>query len=239
MKNPSRSVLVALVALGLLLAGSTAFAAQVGCVVNNINGTISIDPPGCSYSGPGDLIHGQGDLSWDPIHASFTNVASAPHSVLGGEISTFDSEITIRLTGNGPLEGYEGSVTIPAKSEAHAGPWTMEDKPISFDTEMMRLEGQLERGTESDFSYLRVVAGTEYGYPSPGHTTATTQDGETYVVDSMFEMGFRIEYVGAPGGPLEGYEGAFEGTAVMKAFADPDRDAEAEAEAAAAAKASR
>ena len=214
---------VLLIALCTLIASSASGIQALGdgnCLVDNINGQIQITPPGCSYSGPDDLIHGQGDLSWDPAHAFFTNVQVHQGGIYQGTVDTFDSEITIHITGKDRLEGYETVVTIPANCEAHAGPWSMKDSPISFQTEMMRLEGQAEG--HKDFSYLRVVAGSEYGYPSPGHTTATTQDGKTYVVDSMFEMGFRIEYVGAPGSPLEGYEGSFEGTAVMKAYANPE-----------------
>ncbi|MEM8931338.1 MAG: hypothetical protein AAGE94_09195 [Acidobacteriota bacterium] len=225
MKTLSPRFFLILAGCVLLLAAAAPAAQSLGngnCRVDNINGNIQITPPGCSYSGPDDLVHGQGDLSWDPRHAHFNNVAVHAGGVLQGTVDSFDSAVIITVRGNGRLEGYESTVTIPAKCEAHAGPWSVDDQPISFQTEMMRLEGQLEDDGNSDFSYLRVVAGTEYGYPSPGHTTASTQDGKSYVVDSMFEMGFRIEYVGAPGGPLAGYEGAFEGTAVMKAFANPE-----------------
>ena len=230
MKNLDRFILVVSVASILALVGAPAFAAAAPsgsgpCTVSNVGGIIQITPSNCTYNGPGTLQHGAGNiqaLRWHPDHKHFFNIRIEPGGVFAGTIDTFDSTIDIQLTGSGPLEGYEGTVSIPAKCEAHAGPWSMDDSPISFETEMMRIEGQLEDGSDSDFSYLRITGGTENGFHSPGHTTATTQDGQTYVVDSMFEIRYRIEYMGAEGGPLEGYGGEFEGTAVMKAYANSE-----------------
>ena len=231
MKSSSRFIFVMSMVSILAFVGMPVFgAAPTGgssgpCTVNNATGVPLITPPDCTYRGPGDLRHGQGDvqaLRWTPRHRKFFDIEINQGGVFNGSVDTFQSEIEIEVTGTGPLEGYAGTVSVSAKCEAHAGPWSVDEKPISFETEMMRIEGELAEGSDSDFSYLRITGGSENGFPSPGHTTATTQDGETYVVDSVFEMGYRIEYVGAEGGPLEGYRGEFEGTAVMKAYANAE-----------------
>jgi hypothetical protein len=47
--------------------------------------------------------------------------------------------------------------------------------------------------------------------PSPGHTIFT-QNGTGWTVDSFFDITYRIDFIGAPGGPLAGRSGSTTGT---------------------------
>lgn len=194
------------------------------CVeVNNVGG-LSLTPPNCTYSSPGTLKHGANfDLQLaltDARHDRFLNVQINPGGIHSGNIETFSSTITLTVTGKGELAGFERTISVQADCEAHSGPWSPEDPLITFPTEMMRIEGQLVG--DPDFESLRIVGGRANGFPSPGRVTAADQGDGTYVVDSMFDIGFHIEYVGAPGGALKGLSGSFEGVATMKAFANPN-----------------
>jgi hypothetical protein len=83
----------------------------------------------------------------------------------------------------------------------------------SFDTDMFRLFGQITG--DPDFDLLRIVGGTDFGLPSPGHTTLTQLPGGQWAVDSFFDITYRIDYVGAPGGPFAGMSGSTTGTIRM------------------------
>ena len=89
----------------------------------------------------------------------------------------------------------------------------------SFDTDMFRLFGQITG--DPDFDLLRVVAGTDFGLPSPGHTTLTQAAGSNWAVDSFFDITYRIDFVGRPGGPLAGRSGSTTGTARFEVVPEP------------------
>ena len=80
----------------------------------------------------------------------------------------------------------------------------------SFDTEVFRLFGQLP-AVDPDFALLRIIGGTDFGLPSPGHTVLT-QMGGNWGVDSVFDITYRIDFVGAIGSPLAGRSGSTTGT---------------------------
>jgi hypothetical protein len=48
--------------------------------------------------------------------------------------------------------------------------------------------------------------------PSPGHTTLTQLPGGNWAVDSFFDITYRIDFVGSPGGALGGMSGSTTGT---------------------------
>jgi hypothetical protein len=62
-------------------------------------------------------------------------------------------------------------------------------------------------GGDPDFDLLRLVAGTDFGLPSPGQTTLT-QVGPNWNVESFFDITYRIDFIGAPGGPFSGMSGS-------------------------------
>ena len=122
-----------------------------------------------------------------------------------GETYTFDTEmLSMMLSGGGVLN-------MPVNGETRTSPRTPGDPVQSFDTEMRRLQGQLPAG-DPDFDLLRFTAGTDFGLPSPGHTTLTMQPDGSWAVDSFFDITYRIDFVGAPGGSLAGQSGSETGT---------------------------
>ncbi|MCP3980165.1 MAG: hypothetical protein GY716_12740, partial [bacterium] len=77
-----------------------------------------------------------------------------------------------------------------------------------------RLQGELFG--DPDFDLLRITAGTDFGLPSPGHTTLTQVPGGSFNVDSFFDITYQIEFVGAPGSQLDGESGTTTGTLRMQ-----------------------
>jgi hypothetical protein len=60
---------------------------------------------------------------------------------------------------------------------------------------------------DPDFDLLRVTAGSNFGLPSHGHTNLL-QNGINWEVDSFFDITYRIDFVGRPGGALGGMSGS-------------------------------
>lgn len=144
---------------------------------------------------------------------NFFNIQQLPGGSLGGGYALFGASLSLKMQGKGTLGGYSRSVTIPIGSGArmdHA-PRVPGTSPQSFDSDMFRLNGQLPPG-DPDFDLLRITAGTDFGLPSPGHTTLTVAGGGTWNVESFFDITYRIDFVGAPGGPLAGRAGSTTGT---------------------------
>jgi hypothetical protein len=69
---------------------------------------------------------------------------------------------------------------------------------------------------DPDFESLILVAGQGGGSPplppSWGHTTLTDRGDGTFHVDSFFDITYQIDFVGAPGGVLDGLSGSTQGT---------------------------
>ena len=144
---------------------------------------------------------------------------------LGGTQSAAETGFSWNLQGTGGLTGFSRPVFIPLSSggtvasfpaappnsgiEVHAAPRTAFAPVQSFDTTMFRLFGQITG--DPDFDLLRIVGGTDFGLPSPGHTTLT-QSGPNWAVDSFFDLTYRIDFIGKPGGPLSGMSGSTTGT---------------------------
>ena len=112
------------------------------------------------------------------------------------------------------LAGFNRFVNIPnVQCETHIGP-RMRGQPVqSFPTDFFMMQGQITG--DPDFDLLRITAGSAFGMPSPGHTTLTRQPGGGWAVDSFFDITYRIDFVGAPGGPLAGHSGSTTGTIRM------------------------
>lgn len=125
------------------------------------------------------------------------------------------------MQGTGALAGFNRTIFVPfsqsvasfpappgAGYEVHAAPRTPYAPIQSFDTNMYRLFGMIPVGTDPDFDLLRVTAGTDFGMPSPGHTTLTQLGGGNWAVDSFFDITYRIDFIGRPGGSLAGMSGS-------------------------------
>ena len=148
-------------------------------------------------------------------HRDFFNILKSPDGT-GGEIEQFQSALTLHLSGTGALTGYNRTIGISTQDQTHV---LADTDPApggrSHDTDFVSLQGQITG--DPDFDLLRVTAGSGFGLPSPGHTTLTQLPGGNWNVDSFFDIEYRIDFVGAPGGPFAGRSGSTTGTIRMQA----------------------
>lgn len=213
--------------LAALCVVATASFAMAACTIpGNGGGTVDLPPAGCDYLSPDDvhmIIDGLPPgttIRLGPMHGRFFGVTHNPDPG-GGETENFNSFLTFTLEGTGELDGYNRPAEMTVQCQAHTDP--RGSGPVqSFDTEMLGMQGQLPPG-DPDFDLLRITAGTNFGMPSPGHTTLVQlapKPGETiaadvWAVDSFFDITYRIDFVGKPGGPLGGMSGSTTGTIRM------------------------
>lgn len=222
MSRPSTlRVLCGALALALLALASPAQA--VVCVI----GPAGDLPPVClpagvnGYLSPADvhmIIDGLppgSTIALGAEHSRFMGITTSPGGSLGGNVEQFQSMLFFHLTGTGVLSGYERFIQIPTSDETHTGPRNPTDPVQSFDTTMFALQGQITG--DPDFDLLRVTAGNSFGMPSPGHTTLTRLPDGNFNVDSFFDIEYRIDFIGAPGGPFGGMSGSTTGTIRMQA----------------------
>ena len=201
-------------------AASTCFAPDNG------TGTVSLPPADCGYVSPADLhmmiagLPPGTTIELAPAHRTFTNVAEGPGGFLGGNLETFDSDLDFELRGTGDLDGFLRQLTIPASVQTQTGPRTPGDPVQTFPTEMVQLQGALFG--DPDFDELQIQVGPGFGLPSsPGQTTLTQMPDGDFNVDSFFDISYRIDFIGAPGGALDGLSGSTEGSLQMEARSDP------------------
>ncbi|MCP4245862.1 MAG: hypothetical protein GY778_02330 [bacterium] len=138
-----------------------------------------------------------------------------PGGNLGGEIERFDSILTLDMNGTGDLGGFSTNIEIAVACEVHTGPRTPGDPVQSFPNEMVQLQGVLEPGDPA-FCSLSIIGGTNFGMPSPGQTTLVRLPSGDFNVDSFFDVTYQIDFVGCPGGPLDGMTGSTTGTLRMQ-----------------------
>jgi hypothetical protein len=204
---------------------------------DNGTGTVTLPPDGCEYLSPDEfheVVNGlppDTTIVVDAIHKRFLcggqGIPQPPCSVavppgecetpggsLGGTVDCFHSDVELQLTGTGALAGFSRTISLPASTEVHAGPRTPGDETQSFDTEMVALQAAIFG--DPDFDLLRVTAGSDQGLPpSSGHTTLTDLGNGSFNVDSFFDVVYTIEFVGAPGGSLDGLSGVSQGSVTM------------------------
>lgn len=205
------------------------FAQSSNCIVpDNGAGTADLPPVGCIYNTPFDdmrIIDGLPAGTTIEIDASQDNfvcpgggglctfppgpLCAIPGGSLGGMKSCADGSLTMPMQGTGTLSGFNRNIALPFQLEIHTAPRVNGNPLQSFNTDLFRMFGQITG--DPDFDLLRVVGGTDFGLPSPGHTTLA-QLGTNWQVDSFFDITYRIDFVGAPGGSLAGRSGSTTGT---------------------------
>lgn len=230
-----RLLSIAVAATFSMVAYATIASATV-CTVPDSSGTASL-PPSCpsGYLGPsgedmitnglppGQTIEVDAQLSSFTCPGVATVCSFAPPSpgvchqaggTLGGEQECSGSTLTMKMNGTGGLF-YNRTINLSVEFETHSAPRTPGEPVQSFDTDMFRLFGQLPPG-DPDFDLLRVTAGVDFGYPSPGHTTLLQVPGG-WQVDSFFDVTYRVDFVGHIPGPLAGMSGSSLSTFRMQA----------------------
>jgi len=202
-----------------------------GCLVpDNGSGTANLPPQGCEYTAPFDVMRIIDGLppgttiDMPPVLRNFTCPGSVsvcsfatapgdcadPGGALGGEKTCVGATLALDLIGTGTLAGFNRAINVPVGLETHLAPRTNGTPVQSFDADLFRFFGQITG--DPDFDLLRITGGTDFGLPSPGHTTLTQQPGGNWAVDSFFDITYRIDFVGASGGALAGRSGSTTGT---------------------------
>jgi hypothetical protein len=181
-------------------------------------------PPNCSsgYLSPNDvhmIIDGLPPgttIELGAEHRDFFNVVVMPDG-MGGEVEQFQSVLTLHLEGTGAAAGYTSTKIIPTQDQTHVFADTNPDPNVrSHVTDFLGIQGQIVG--DPDFDLLRVTAGSNFGMPSPGHTTLVrSAPGQPWDVHSFFDITYRIDFIGRPGGPFGGMSGSTTGTIRMQA----------------------
>ena len=224
-------VRVAALSVAVVLVVVAPVAAQDPCVEpDNGSGTVTLPPEGCEYLSPSQvhmIIDGLPDdttIILEPIHLDIIcrelgqcgDGTTTGQGSLGGEIERAQSNLELHMSGTGSLAGFERTLTVPARFETHTAPRDLGAREQSFETAMWSLEGEISG--DPDFSFLRIEAGEGFGLPSPGKTHLSRLSDGDFVVDSVFEIHYRITFEGDPDGRLRGFGGTTESSVEMVAF---------------------
>jgi hypothetical protein len=219
---------MALVALSLVLTGGAVQAAVPPggnpCVVpDNGTGTVDLPPANCGYVSPAalhDMINGLPPgttINIDVKHHRFfcqgTGSCSFPGGPLGGQVENFSSLGTLQLTGTGALAGWTRTININLQVQTATAPRTAGAPVQKFTTDMRRIQGSITG--DPDFALLEIVGGTDNGFASPGQTKLTNLGNGTFSVESDFQVGYRMRFVGSATGRLKGLSGTTVGSVNM------------------------
>lgn len=207
-----------------------------GCVVeDNGTGTATLPPIGCEFTSPDEVfmiidgLPAGTTIEMPGVWMDFVCCGSSCSNCslvlsgsecemaggsLGGNGDCFDSTLDLTVTGTGDLAGYTRHLSVPVFAEVHTGPRNPGEAIQDFNTVVFRLDGQLFG--DPDFCTFHITGGTDFGLPSPGHTTLTELPSGDFAVDSFFDITYEIEFEGCPGSPLDGYAGTTTATIRMK-----------------------
>jgi hypothetical protein len=199
-------------------------------VPDNGSGTADLPPEGCEYTSVDEpyviatgLLPGA-TIELTPVHTAFQclvpigtcSIVLPPAQcegaggAFGGTVVCADSIAELVITGTGSLAGFNRTIDLPTTWETNTGPRTPGDPVQDFRSDMVAMEGVLLG--DPDFDQLRIRAGSRFDLPSPGRTRLTELPAGTFDVDSFFDITYEIDFVGAPGGMLDGFGGTAGGT---------------------------
>jgi MYXO-CTERM domain-containing protein len=187
-------------------------------------GTATMPPTGAKYECVNDvwqIVDGLppgSTINIDAKWGDFFSVTESAGGGLGGTTSSYAGMLEFPMVGTGAFAGFNRFIVIPLPNPAgniiDMAARTAFAPVQSFDSALMRMQGQIVG--DPDFDLLRVTAGYDFGLPSPGHTTLTDIGGGQWNVDSFFDITYRIDFVGAPGGALAGMSGSTTATIRMQ-----------------------
>ena len=185
--------------------------AQTCCLqADNGGGTIDLPPLHCTYLGPMEIVDGLvfgGTIQIQTELTPLSLVSAAPGGLLGGTVQDWTGSITFHMSGTGAYAGYVRTVSFSVNAQTHSAPRTPFTSPQTFAEKLFTLQGQLPPG-DPDFDLLRITSGDGFGMPTSGTTQLTSQPGNTWAVDSFFDIFYRIDFVGNNTGPFAGQSGS-------------------------------
>jgi hypothetical protein len=140
-----------------------------------------------------------------------TPTEMAGGSLGGTKSSGTGSLMQWTMTGTGVFSGFNRVIVMPGGGmpftnlQIDAAP-RMAFAPVqTYATELFQMQSQITG--DPDFDLLRLTAGAGFGLPSPGQTKLT-QVGPNWNVESFFDITYRIDFVGRPGGSFGGMSGS-------------------------------
>ena len=204
---------------GILISCFSSTFAQFGdaCIINDV---AEHNPPeNCYYKSPQEvfmIIDGlpagttiEMSQTYEGVYCSATNSKEAclieDGGFLGGQRQVFDSVMILEMRGTGQLASFRRTIKIDISSEWQSAPRTPTDSIQAFDTWIFSQQGIIVG--DPDFASLQLVAGNAFGLNSFGHTTIKRLSDGRLNVDSFFDVNYQVEFIGAPGGALEGLSG--------------------------------
>lgn len=161
---------------------------------------------------PGSTI--EIDVVWSAFDCGSSGHCGMPGGSLGGETNDWTAILNLNMNGTGDLAGFSRQINLPVNGQNDTAPRAA--TPVQmFDNDLFQMDGALFG--DPDFATLQISAGALFGLPSPGETTLQQFPDGRFQVDSFFDVAYAINFVGAPGGSLEGLSGTTSSSCEMNA----------------------